>query len=180
MPATSDHENNFVSCCRLGEGRQQVGGWGVVAKGFADVDETVLISGAEDEAAAELERIFAELVLAMPGALRAPAAYEIVPAEQVEGRSVLEPDGLVGLALVVYQERKIDLSLFMEHPGVVGIAQADGDQTSAFLAKVLLVLAQLRDMLAAEDSAPMAEECDDCRAVSPQRSQADRLAVDVR
>jgi hypothetical protein len=42
------------------------------------------------------------------------------------------------------------------------------------------MLAQLRDMLAAEDSTVVAQENDHSRAIGPQRTQANGSAVGVR
>jgi hypothetical protein len=168
-----------MAISQSGKRRQQVGSCGVVAKGLAQVGEAVFVAGPEDKTAAQLEGIFAQLVLAMPAGLGALAGNGIVFAEQMEQGGVLETDGPVSLALLVHQEWKIDFGVFPELLGVVRVTQADSDQRGAFLAEGLLVLAQLRDMLAAEDSTPMAKENDNRRAVCPQRSQADRLAVNV-
>ena len=40
--------------------------------------------------------------------------------------------------------------------------------------------AQLRDVLTAEDSAPMPEESNDSRLVCPKRTQAYEVGVDIR
>ena len=43
-------------------------------------------------------------------------------------------------------------------PGVTEVAESNGSQPGALLAEGVLVLAQLRDVLAAEDSTPVAQK----------------------
>jgi hypothetical protein len=132
------------------------------------VNKEVLISGSKDEAAAELKRIFAQPVLAMSTSLGALARAEVVAAQHVEQGSLAQRHGAVGLPLLVHQQRKLDPGLFLEVPGVTRITQADSDKFCAFFLKCLFVFAQLRDVLSAEDSAPVAEENYDRRTVRPQ------------
>jgi hypothetical protein len=63
--------------------------------------------------------------------------------------------------------------------GVVSVAQADGDQFGALLLKILLVLAQLRGVLTAENSTVVSKENHNRRPGSPERSQSNRLPVNV-
>ncbi len=70
--------------------------------------------------------------------------------------------------------------MLAEVAGVTWVAQAHGDDLCAFGADGLLVFAQLRDVLTAEDSTIMAQKDDHGRAVSPQRAQPDGIAVGVR
>jgi len=87
-------------------------------------------------------------------------------------RSIRQP-------LLVYQERKSDAGLFAEKPGVVAISQPDRSQVGSFLFESLLVFAQLRDMLAAEDSSIVAKEDHDSGGLFPERSEPDVPAVRV-
>jgi hypothetical protein len=61
----------------------------------------------------------------------------------------------------------------------VGIAEADSGEGGVFGAEGLLVLAQLRDVLAAEDSAVVAEEDEDGGIRFPERAEADGFAEGV-
>jgi hypothetical protein len=54
---------------------------GIVAKRLADVRESIYVSWAEDEAAAELERILPQLVLRMAGGPRSLAGFRVVTAQ---------------------------------------------------------------------------------------------------
>ena len=67
----------------------------------------------------------------------------------------------------------------MKEAGVARIAEADGGEGRAFFAEGLLVFAQLRDVLAAEDSAVMAEEDEDNGVGFPERAEADLVAEGV-
>ena len=85
----------------------------------------------------------------------------------------------VGLAVLVDEEGEVDAGFLLEEAGVVLIAQADGGEGGAFFAEGLLVFAQLRDVLAAEDSAVVAEEDEDDGVVFPERAEADGVAEGV-
>jgi hypothetical protein len=85
----------------------------------------------------------------------------------------------VGLAVFVDQEGKVNFGFFLEDPGVVGIAEADGSERGVFGVEGLLVFAQLRNMLAAKDSAVVAEKNEDSRIRFPERAEADGFAGGV-
>jgi len=91
-----------------------------------------------------------------------------------------ESRSTICLPLVVNQERERDARILAKYSGVVCVAQTDSSQTSAFVAECLLVVAQLRNVLAAEDSAVVTEECDYCRPVGPKRAESDGSAFRVR
>ena len=63
---------------------------------------------------------------------------------------------------------------------MVGVAQADGGEGGAGFLDLRLVIAQLRDMVAAEDSPIVAQEDQHRGSVFPQRTEADFLAVWIR
>ncbi len=129
------------------------------------MNEEVFITGSKDEAAAELKGIFAQPVLTMSTGLGALARPEVVAAQHVEQGSLAQRDCPVGLTFFVHQQRKLGSGLLLEVPCVARITQSDGDKSCAFFLKGLFVIAQLRDLLAAEDSAPVAKKDDDRRAV---------------
>ena len=161
------------------KGGKQRGGGGIIAEGFAEVREAIEISGGEDEAAAELEGILAKFVLLMAGGTGALAALEIVAAKKVQqigGRQV--GDG-IRLTLFIHEQWKRDAGFFLEKAGVAAVAQADGGEGSAFVQEGLVVFAQLRDVLAAKDSAVVAKKNDDRGIALPQRTKANLRAVGV-
>jgi hypothetical protein len=153
---------------------------GIVAKCLADVDEQVFISRCEDKTSAQLERIFPQLELAMSGGFRPLPRSRIVLAQQVKQARVAESHCLIGFTLFVDEKREIDLAVFAELASVGNVAQADRDKLRAFLLESNFVLAQLRDVLATEDSTVMTEKNDHCRTACPEASQLHRLSIDIR
>jgi len=141
---------------RSAQGGDQIDGFGVVTEGLADVGEEVDVAGAEDEAAAELEGILAEAPLTVAGSLSAFASFVVVAARQVQHRGRLEVGDVVGFAVVVDQKWEGDFALALEDLTVVGVAQADGSELRPRFFDLTRVVAQLRDVLAAEDSAVVA------------------------
>ena len=95
-------------------------------------------------------------------------------------RAVQQPDSTICLPLGIDQKWERDSSLFAKDLGIVCVAQADGGQPSALSAERLFVVAQLRDVLAAEDSSIVAQEGDHRRLVGPERAESHRLSFRVR
>ena len=85
----------------------------------------------------------------------------------------------VGLAVLVDEEGEIDAGFLLEEAGVILIAQAYGGERGVFGKEGLLVFAQLRDVLAAEDSAVVAEENEHGGMRFPKRAEADGFAEGV-
>ena len=159
--------------------RQHVFRAGVIAEGLAHVDEDVFIAGREDEAAAELERVFAQAMLLVAGSLRAAAGLHVVSAQKVEQGSVAQFNRFVSFAFFVDQQRKLGAAFLAEEFGVAHVAQPDRGQTRALTVKLFFEFAQLRDVLAAEDSTIMAKKDDDRGAIFPQRTQANGVSVHI-
>jgi hypothetical protein len=126
-----------------------------------------------------LEGIAAEFVLVVAGGAGAVAAFEIIAAEEMEDVGGFKVCDFVGLAALIDEEREVDAGFLLEDAGVVGVAEADGGEGGVFFAEGLLVFAQLRDVLAAEDSAVVAKEDDDSGVVFPERAEADGCAEGV-
>jgi hypothetical protein len=118
----------------------------------------IAIAGTEHEAATELERILSEPMLAVAAGARPLTRGAVVASEHVEQIARFKAGSIIGDAFFIDQQRKIDLRLFAKQPRVINIAKADGCQPCAGCLKFLLVLAQLRDMLTAEDSAVVPKE----------------------
>ncbi len=144
------------------------------------MDETVDIAGTEYEASAKLERIFPQTVLAradQPGAL---AGLHVVAAEKVQQVGFFQAKLAISHALVVNEQRERDVAFVAEQAGVIDIAQADGRQPGATLLKLRKVLAQLRDVFAAEDSTIVPEKDDHRGRISPQGTEMNGFAINVR
>lgn len=144
------------------------------------MDEEVFVAGRKNEAPAELQRIFSQAVLLVSGGLGTTAGLHVVSPQQVEQGSVAQADSFVRDTLVVDQERKMDAGFFAEEPCIAHVAQPNHRQMSAFAMELCFELAQLRDMLAAEDSTVVAKKDQDGRAALPQRAKACRIAIGVR
>jgi hypothetical protein len=159
-------------------GQQSVRG-GVVAEGLAHVGIAVHVAGTEDETAAELKGILAQTVLAMTAGLSALSRVSIVLAQQMEQGGLMQLRDAVGFASFVNQEREGDSGVFAEMAGVAEIAQTDDHKLGALLGESLFVLAQLRDVFSAEDSAVMTQEHNYGRSACPKRPEMDRPAVGI-
>jgi hypothetical protein len=61
----------------------------------------------------------------------------------------------------------------------MAITQSDGGKRSTFLAEGLLAFAQLRDMLAAEDSSVVPQECDYGRSGGPQGAESNFAPIGI-
>lgn len=194
---TPDGESYGLACGNCGEERFHAR---VVAKGLADVGEAVHIAGAKDKAAAQLKgildqfflnvdaaatirnkpmEIFKEAKQVVTGRLGAFAGGGVVGAQQVKQVGFAQAGGLVGLVFLVDEQRKVDLSLVAKEAGIVGAAQSDGDKVRTLLLELGFVVTQLRDVLAAEDSTPMAEEYDHGGAGRPERTELYGFTVGI-
>src|SRR6185369_4786978 len=80
----------------------------------------------------------------------------------------------------VDQKRKGDAGLFPERLRVVHVSQTDSGEVRSLAAEFLLVCAQLRDVLAAEDSTIVPQKDDHRGTVSPEISQPPAFAVGIR
>ena len=130
--------------------------------------EAVDIAGTKNEAGAKLEGIFAEFVLAMAGGIGAFAGDSVVATQEVKEVRTLQFGGAVCCALRINEKRKRDASLFAEYARVVKIAHPYGRETGSARVDFTLMLAQLRDVLAAKHSAVVAQEYDDGGLCLPQ------------
>ena len=144
------------------------------------MNEAVKVSGAEDKASAELEWIFAELELSMPGGFRSLARCRIVFAEEMKQGRGAQADSLIRVTFVVDKKREVDLSVVAKLPRISNVTQSDRGESSASFLERCLVFAQLRDVLAAEDSAVVTKKHNHGWTLRPQTAQSHRIAVHVR
>ena len=135
----------------------------------AHVRVAVDVPRPEDEAAAQLERIRPLPALTVAGRASPQPRRDVVRTEHVEQGRRAETGGAVGLALRVDEQREGDPGLVAERAGVGGIPEADRRQPRPALPELGLVVAQLRDVLPAEDSAVVAQEHDGTAGASAQR-----------
>ena len=86
----------------------------------------------------------------------------------------------ISYALLIDEEGEVDSGLFPKQAGVIAVAQADGGQVCSRILKFRLFFAQLRDVLAAEDSTIVTEKHEDCRPAFPERTKAQFATIGVR
>ncbi len=142
--------------------------------------EAVHVARAEDEASSQLERVSSQFVLRLSGGFGAGASLGVVAAQQVQQVGALELEGVVGFALFVNEQRKSNARFFAKCAGINAITEPDSGQRRAAVPEGLFVRAQLRDVLAAEDSAVMTQESDYGRLAEPQGTQPHFPAVRIR
>ena len=94
-------------------------------------------------------------------------------------RAVQQPHSAICAPLGVDQKWECDSTFFAKDLGIVRVAQPDGGQPSALSVERLFLVAQLRDVLAAEDSSVVAQEGDHRRLVGPERAKSNRLSFRV-
>ena len=152
----------------------------VVAESLADVDEAIDVARAEHETRAELKRIFAESVLVVTGGFGAVARDAVFAAQKVQQVRVFQLGSSIGVAPGIDEQRKRDARLFTEDARILKVAEADGGEIRASSFDLGFVLAQLRNVLAAEDSAVVAQKDDDGRPRGPERAETNEALIGVR
>ena len=152
-------------------------GIGVVAEGSVEVGEEVAIAGSEDEAGAELERILAGAMLALSRGASAGTCDAVIAAKDVEEVAGFQCGGFVGGLIGVDKEWEGDAGFFAEERSVAHITKTDGGEMGTRLLEIVFTLAQLRDEVAAEDSAVVAKEHDDGGCLFPKRAEANVCAT---
>jgi hypothetical protein len=144
------------------------------------VNVSIHVAGTKNETAAELERVPAGSKLPVSASLGALSCLGVIAAQQMQQVRFPQARCAICRALVVYKKRERDTGLFAEQAGVVGVAQAYRSEVRSLILEGLLVLTQLRDVLAAEDSTPMAEENQHRGLCPPERAEPDLAAIGVR
>lgn len=119
-------------------------------------------------------------MLAVTRGVGAFARDSVAATQQMKQVSALQFGSAVGGALRINQKRKRDAGLFAEETRVAEIAHADRREIRSTRIDFGLMLAQLRDVLAAENSSVVAKKDDHRRAVGPERAEAHSLSVGVR
>ena len=151
----------------------------VVAKRLADMREAVNIAGAKNEACTKLEGIFAEFMLTVARCVGTFARNGVVATQQVKQVRALQFGGAVRGAIHINQKRKRNASLFPECSRIMKIAHPNRSDISSARLDFTLMLAQLRDVLAAKHSAVMAQKNDHGWLRLPHRTEAQGTLVGI-
>ena len=112
------------------------------------------------------------------GASTSPG-FGIVRAEEVEDVGFPQAHGTVRQSLLVDQKREGDASFFPEQERVGPVAKAHRSQVRALLFEGRLVVAQLSDVLTAEDSTIVAQKHEDGGLLPPKGTQTQLSSVGV-
>jgi hypothetical protein len=142
--------------------------------------EAVNVSRAENKTSAKLKRIFPQLMLAKSGSPRSFPRSHVVLAHQMQQIRFAKLRNSVGLARFVDQQRKRDAGVLAKNPRVISVAQTDGCQRRAFVLEFLLMCAQLRDVLSAENSSIVPQKNNHRRLAGPQIAQPRLFPVGIR
>ena len=149
----------------------------VVAESRAHMGEHIPVAWSKDKAGAQLKGILAQFVLTVTGGLGLLAGGEVVPPEEMEEVGLPETRNLVSATLFIDQQGEGDPCLVAKEPSVVGVPKTDCGEAGTGFLDPRLMIAQLRDMLAAEDSSIVAQENEHRGSFFPQGPEADSLAV---
>ncbi len=123
--------------------------------------EDVHVARAEDETSSQLEGVFPKFVLRVSGGFGASASFGIVASQKMQQVSALEFHDIICFALFVNEQGKGNSHFIAKSACVDAISKPHSGQRCAAVPENLFVLAQLRDVLAAEDSAVVAQEDND-------------------
>jgi len=144
------------------------------------VRESIHVPGPKDEAGAKLKWVLPQFVLRVAGCARSLARFRIVAAQKMKEISGLQLRSAIGLPEFINQKRKRNACLIAKLAGIDSVSQTNCDNSCTLVANRFLVLAQLRGMLAAENSSIVAQENDDRRLFVPQRSKPDFPSIAIR
>jgi len=126
------------------------------------------IAGADDERRAELIDPGSRSSDSEPGSVRASRSAEATRVEEQPERVHARQRGHSGRGRVVVDEHEERDPISLDEVGcVVSVAGPDRDDLTPRPADLLVAVAQLRGVLAAEQSAEMPEEHDDRGLVAP-------------
>ena len=114
-----------------------------------------------------------------PAALARLRAMALVATQQVKQVRALQFGSAIRGAFHINEERERDASLFTEYARIVKIAHTNCRDIGSACLDFTLMLAQLRDVLAAEHSTVVTQEDDDGRLRLPQRAEPNGTFVGI-
>ena len=151
----------------------------MITRLFADVRELHPVPGANDEHPPLLPRIAYRRPLALPFPDGAQPAQDDAGTERA-AQAALQAGGGVRPQLWIDVERTFHMLAVAEIAGMLRPAVADDDQLGSTPADLRKRVAQLRNLLAAEDSAKVADEGEHDRLLAPEITEAHGLSVRVK
>ncbi len=142
--------------------------------------EAVDVARSEDKAPSKLKRIPPRLVLAMAGCPRARSRCGVLAAKQMQQVRGFQFRGSISQPPLVDQQRKCDPGFLAKKPSVLAVPQSHGGQPCSLFLERLLVLAQLRDVFTAENSAVVPQKNEHRWTARPQRPENHFPAIAIR
>ena len=142
--------------------------------------EAVGIARSEDKAPSKLKRILPRFMLAMAGCPRPRSRCGVVAAKQMHQVRGFQSRGSISQPLLVDQQRKRDPGFLAEKPRVLAVPQSHGSQPGSLFLECLLVLAQLRDVFTAENSAVVPQKNEHRWTAHPQRPENHFPSIAIR
>jgi hypothetical protein len=141
----------------------------------------IAIAGREHEGPAQLKGILATPGhgLAMAAFLGPRAGGHVVGTKDMKQVGSPQSSHAISNALFIDEQRKCDAGLLSEEAAIFLAAQPDGGNADSFMVKLPLVLAQLRDMLAAVDSTIVPQKNDNGRHVGPDSPQPNLIPFGI-
>jgi hypothetical protein len=160
--------------------REKRGNRGVITKGLAEMGKAIDIAWTENKTATELKWILADPSLCEARNLCFLAATHVVRTQHMKDVGLLELERGVRFPVFVNEQRETDAGVFNERSSEVDIAESNRREFGAAFLELRLMLAQLRDVLTAEDSTVMAKEYDYRWIARPERTESNGVAVRIR
>ena len=144
------------------------------------MSEKIHISRSKHETAAQLERILAQPMLLVPAGARTVSRSGVIRSKDMQEVGAPQPGRPVRLPLFIDQQRKRDAGILAKDARVIAVTQTYRCQVGSVPVKFRLIFAQLRDVLAAENSSVVTKKDNHRRPLLPQRAQTDLVAIRVR
>jgi len=144
------------------------------------VRKAIDVARPEHEASAQLKGVLPWRVLPMPGGTRARSTHRVLSSHDMQQVGRAEAGCSIRLSVFIDQQRKGDPRLVAKRPRILATAKSDGGYSSALLPECVLVSAQLRDMLPAENSPIVPQEHEHDWVGRPERAEPCLGAVAVR
>jgi hypothetical protein len=150
----------------------------MISSRLAAVGVVNLIARTDDNNAAELPRISLDSPLSKATAVGIEALREDGKRE-VSREAPSELACPVGVEARVDEQREGEVKFLLKHPGLGGCTVSDDEELCPPTPDLNTYAAQLRDLLAAEDSAEVANKDENRRPLIPELPQSPRLSIEV-
>ncbi len=140
----------------------------------------VAVSRTKHKTSSKLKRVLASSVLPVSCGTSARPRFGVVASKQMQKAAGLKLCRPVSNSLLIHQQRKSNPTLFPEELCVSRIAQPYRRKLSPRIGEITLMLAQLRDVLTAENSPIMTKKNEHRRTPLPKRAEPYLASVRIR